>query len=64
MTKREAIQTLISLASHFEYQCRTRTYIDSKTNTLKTYTPSESQVDFNTEQIAKLNSVIDFMFSN
>ena len=62
MTKREAIQVLMSVVSHFEFQARERKYRDG--NKTKTYTPSENQVKFNLDQAARVNEVIDFLFGN
>ena len=62
MNKREAIQILLSVSQHFEYQSRERTYkVDGET---KTYSPSESQIQFNLDQAARVNEVIDFLFDN
>ena len=62
MTKREAIQILLQVASHFEFQSKERTYkVGNKT---KTYTPSEGQIQFNLDQAARVNEVIDFLFDN
>ena len=62
MTKREAIQVLMSVVSHFEFQAKERTYKDG--NRTKTYTPSENQVKFNLDQASKVNAVIDFLFDS
>lgn len=62
MTKREAIQVLMSISQHFEFQSKERTYqVKGKP---KTYSPSEAQVKFNLEQAARVNEVIDFLFDN
>ena len=62
MTKREAIQILMSISQHFEFQAKERTYKDG--NRTKTYAPSENQVKFNLDQASKVNAVIDFLFDD
>ena len=60
MTKREAIQVLMSVVSHFEFQAKERTYKDG--DKTKTYSPSEGQIQFNLDQAARVNAVIDYLF--
>ena len=62
MTKREAIQVLMSISQHFEFQARERSYkVGGKT---KVYSPSEAQVKFNLDQAARVNEVVDFLFDS
>ena len=62
MTKREAIQILMIISQHFEFQAKERTYKDG--NKTKSYTPSENQVKFNLDQATRVNEVIDFLFDS